>query len=251
MVHERGLVLNAPGSPLQDTSGHGFDWKSYFATRGGGQGVFRMINTQEDPPPRSKDALGWGVCLDGSVSGSRSLPLIVVEACPKSSTVQRCLSERRTNAKPSPPNARGSTGTWPASSHPPRSPRTAPRRLPLWSGRYNSKIDMWSLGCILAELFLGLPLFPGVNDFNQMARIVEMCKYGPVAAPPTWLHHRGGGGRRRCGPICPWACGESRSSAAGDTQWTHSDILFRKAQNSAPLRKYQTGALTPPSWHPL
>lgn len=44
---------------------------------------------------------------------------------------------------------------------------------------YNSKIDMWSLGCILAELFLGLPLFPGVNDYNQMARIAEMCSYPP------------------------------------------------------------------------
>eukprot|EP01004_Peranema_trichophorum_P007931 NODE_66_length_4042_cov_28.526665_g55_i0.p1 GENE.NODE_66_length_4042_cov_28.526665_g55_i0~~NODE_66_length_4042_cov_28.526665_g55_i0.p1 ORF type:complete len:952 (-),score=181.31 NODE_66_length_4042_cov_28.526665_g55_i0:1126-3981(-) len=44
---------------------------------------------------------------------------------------------------------------------------------------YNSKIDVWSLGCILAELFLGLPLFPGVNDYNQMARICEMCGYPP------------------------------------------------------------------------
>ena len=26
---------------------------------------------------------------------------------------------------------------------------------------YNMAIDMWSLGCIAAELFLGLPLFPG------------------------------------------------------------------------------------------
>ncbi len=26
---------------------------------------------------------------------------------------------------------------------------------------YNVAIDMWSLGCVAAELFLGLPLFPG------------------------------------------------------------------------------------------
>ena len=26
---------------------------------------------------------------------------------------------------------------------------------------YSMAIDMWSLGCIAAELFLGLPLFPG------------------------------------------------------------------------------------------
>lgn len=33
---------------------------------------------------------------------------------------------------------------------------------------------MWSLGCIAAELFLGLPLFPGTSEFNQLCRIVEM-----------------------------------------------------------------------------
>lgn len=27
---------------------------------------------------------------------------------------------------------------------------------------YNGAIDMWSFGCVAAELFLGLPLFPGV-----------------------------------------------------------------------------------------
>ena len=26
---------------------------------------------------------------------------------------------------------------------------------------YTVAIDMWSLGCMAAELFLGLPLFPG------------------------------------------------------------------------------------------
>ena len=39
---------------------------------------------------------------------------------------------------------------------------------------YNSAIDMWSLGCIAAELFLGLPPFPGTSEFNQVTRIVEM-----------------------------------------------------------------------------
>ncbi|KAI9345517.1 kinase-like domain-containing protein [Zopfochytrium polystomum] len=39
---------------------------------------------------------------------------------------------------------------------------------------YTSTIDMWSLGCIAAELFLGLPLFPGSSEYNQISRIVEM-----------------------------------------------------------------------------
>ncbi|KAL1918652.1 uncharacterized protein VTP21DRAFT_2674 [Calcarisporiella thermophila] len=39
---------------------------------------------------------------------------------------------------------------------------------------YNCSIDMWSLGCIAAELFLGLPLFPGSSEYNQVTRIVDM-----------------------------------------------------------------------------
>lgn len=42
---------------------------------------------------------------------------------------------------------------------------------------YNSAIDMWSLGCIAVELFLGLPLFPGTSEYNQITRIVEMLGY--------------------------------------------------------------------------
>jgi len=30
---------------------------------------------------------------------------------------------------------------------------------------YGTMIDMWSFGCIIAELYLGSPLFPGDNEF--------------------------------------------------------------------------------------
>ncbi len=39
---------------------------------------------------------------------------------------------------------------------------------------YNTAIDMWSLGCIAVELFLGLPLFPGTSEYNQLTRIIDM-----------------------------------------------------------------------------
>ena len=39
---------------------------------------------------------------------------------------------------------------------------------------YSTAIDMWSVGCIAVELFLGLPLFPGSSEYNQITRIVEM-----------------------------------------------------------------------------
>ncbi len=39
---------------------------------------------------------------------------------------------------------------------------------------YTVAIDMWSLGCMAAELFLGLPLFPGASEHDLLVRIVEM-----------------------------------------------------------------------------
>lgn len=46
---------------------------------------------------------------------------------------------------------------------------------------YNSSIDTWSVGCIAAELYLGLPLFPGINEFDQICRIVEMLGIPPMS----------------------------------------------------------------------
>lgn len=40
------------------------------------------------------------------------------------------------------------------------------------SKRYTMGIDMWSLGCILGEMLLGKPLFPGSCTVNQIERIV-------------------------------------------------------------------------------
>lgn len=39
---------------------------------------------------------------------------------------------------------------------------------------YTEAIDMWSFGCILAELYSGFPLFPGENEVDQLACIMEM-----------------------------------------------------------------------------
>ncbi|OJD18695.1 CMGC/DYRK/DYRK2 protein kinase [Emergomyces pasteurianus Ep9510] len=42
---------------------------------------------------------------------------------------------------------------------------------------YGMPIDMWSIGCILAELFTGYPIFPGENEQEQLACIMEV--FGP------------------------------------------------------------------------
>jgi len=39
---------------------------------------------------------------------------------------------------------------------------------------YCPSIDIWSLGCILAELFTGYPLFPGENEVEQLACVMEV-----------------------------------------------------------------------------
>lgn len=39
---------------------------------------------------------------------------------------------------------------------------------------YSMAIDMWSFGCILAELYTGYPLFPGENEVEQLACIMEI-----------------------------------------------------------------------------
>ncbi|CAD8188311.1 unnamed protein product [Paramecium pentaurelia] len=50
----------------------------------------------------------------------------------------------------------------------------APELL-LGQTNYNTQIDMWSLGCIFAELITGEVLFKGDIEFRQMERIYELC----------------------------------------------------------------------------
>jgi len=47
---------------------------------------------------------------------------------------------------------------------------------------YAMSIDMWSLGCVAAELFLGLPLFPGACEHDLLSRIVRW------GACPTYVN---------------------------------------------------------------
>lgn len=44
---------------------------------------------------------------------------------------------------------------------------------------YNCSIDVWSLGLILAELFLGYPLFPGEDEHEQLAYILQYLNFPP------------------------------------------------------------------------
>lgn len=39
--------------------------------------------------------------------------------------------------------------------------------------RYTKGVDMWSVGCILGEMLLGKPLFPGTSTMNQIEKIMS------------------------------------------------------------------------------
>jgi len=44
----------------------------------------------------------------------------------------------------------------------------------LGSNNYSKGVDMWSVGCILAELLIGKPFFPGTSTLNQLDRVMEI-----------------------------------------------------------------------------
>ena len=46
--------------------------------------------------------------------------------------------------------------------------------------KYGMPIDMWSFGCVLAELYTGRPLLPGEDEGDQMALMMEL-----LGVPPT------------------------------------------------------------------
>ena len=41
--------------------------------------------------------------------------------------------------------------------------------------QYGKAVDTWSIGCILAEMITGLPLFPGESDIDTLHHIMKIC----------------------------------------------------------------------------
>ena len=67
--------------------------------------------------------------------------------------------------------------------------------LILGQDKYGPTIDVWSIGCVMAEMFLGEPIFPGSSSKDQMIKIMDllgtpnthdvtaMCKNARVRLP--------------------------------------------------------------------
>ena len=39
---------------------------------------------------------------------------------------------------------------------------------------YSCSIDVWSVGCVIAELMLGQPIFPGESGVDQLVEIIKI-----------------------------------------------------------------------------
>jgi serine/threonine protein kinase len=64
----------------------------------------------------------------------------------------------------------------------------APELL-LGEQQYSTAIDMWAVGCVMAELLLGRALFPGVDDLNQLKIIFDLCGRPAKEQMPTGWEH--------------------------------------------------------------
>jgi cell cycle related kinase len=51
------------------------------------------------------------------------------------------------------------------------------------SRHYTPAVDVWSTGAVIAELFSLCPLFPGVNDLDQIFRVFQVMG---TPSPDVW-----------------------------------------------------------------
>jgi serine/threonine protein kinase len=42
------------------------------------------------------------------------------------------------------------------------------------NSNYTTQIDVWSVGCVIAELMLGQPIFPGESGVDQLVEIIKV-----------------------------------------------------------------------------
>lgn len=77
---------------------------------------------------------------------------------------------------------------------------------------YSVSIDVWSLGCILAEMHTGEPLFSGSDQFDQMQKIVKL-----LGMVPSHMIERAGETQKT-------QFFERARTAAGANMWTIKQI---------------------------
>lgn len=61
---------------------------------------------------------------------------------------------------------------------------------------YTCAIDMWSFGCILGELCIGYPMYPGEDEHEQLAMVMEI-----FGVPPKEIVEMGARSKKFFGEI--------------------------------------------------
>jgi cell division cycle 2-like len=67
----------------------------------------------------------------------------------------------------------------------------APELL-LGAKKYSKAIDMWSVGCVIAEIILSSPLFVGTNELDQIDKIFKVLGNPTEQRWPNWKELRFG-----------------------------------------------------------
>ncbi|KAF6131537.1 MOK protein kinase [Phyllostomus discolor] len=70
----------------------------------------------------------------------------------------------------------------------------------LTDGCYSYKMDLWSAGCVLYEMASLQPLFPGVNELDQISKIHDVMGTPPAKTLTKFKQGQGYLSRR---PACP------------------------------------------------
>lgn len=121
-----------------------------------------------------------------------------------------------------------------------------PPELLMQARHYGPAVDMWSFGCILAELIMRQPLFAGADEADQLARIFRLLGT-PVdprastggdgaatgAATRAEAAKRPGGSR----PPPPWAWRRQCETPAADTATLDDAVSCYSAVRSRRLRR--------------
>ena len=62
-----------------------------------------------------------------------------------------------------------------------------PPELLLGERRYTPAIDLWGVGCILAEMYKGKPILQGPNDIAQLDMVFQLCGTPTEVTWPGWM----------------------------------------------------------------
>ncbi|ORY55735.1 kinase-like domain-containing protein [Leucosporidium creatinivorum] len=61
-----------------------------------------------------------------------------------------------------------------------------PPELLIGEVKYHFPVDMWGVGCVIAEMFKKTPIFPGDSDVNQAHKIFQHCGSPRTHTWPGW-----------------------------------------------------------------